>query len=138
MPWVAERPSRERKTLRFFDDMLGALSLLGGTPWVADRPCGERETLRLFMIECAPLSCRQLWFAITALGEEGEGGPGIFVTLPDSIVRKGLTSGWTSRAEKPARGRYLLDVELPACEQELLALQQLLEASYATAFDSPT
>jgi hypothetical protein len=135
---VAERPCRERETIRIFDDMLGALyGWAAGTPRVPDRPCRERETIRLFMIECPPLSCRQLWFAITALSEEVEGGPGIFVTLPDSIVRKGLTSGWTSRAEKAKWGHYLVDVELPACEQELLALQQLLEAIYTAAFDSP-
>jgi len=104
---------------------------------VAEIPCRDRETLGIFMIECAPLSCRQLWFAITALSEEVEGGPGIFVTLPESVVRNGLTTGWAARDEQPQWGRYFVDVELPACEQELLALQQMLEASYATAFDWP-
>jgi hypothetical protein len=87
------------------------------------------------MIECDPLSCRQLWFAITAL-DDAEGGPGVFVTLPDSVVSKGFAGG-TARVEQAERGRYLLDVELPACEQELSALQHLLEARYASAFDSP-
>jgi hypothetical protein len=120
-----------------FDDMLAALcGWAANTPWVAEIPCRDRETLNLFMIECAPLSCRQLWFAITALGDEAAGGPGVFVTLPESVMRKGLTSKWTARVEEPESGRYFVDVALPACEPELLALQQLLEASYATAFDS--
>jgi hypothetical protein len=104
---------------------------------VAEIPCRDRQTLRIFMIECAPLSCRQLWFAISALSDEVDGGPGIFVTLPESVVRKGLTSGWNTRVEKLEPELCFVDVELPACEQELLALQQLLEASYATAFGSP-
>jgi hypothetical protein len=106
-------------------------------PWVTEKFCREGETLRLFMIECAPVSCHELWFAVTALSDEVEGGPGVFVTLPDSVVRKGLATGWTPGVGKPDRGSYRLDVELPASERELLALQQLLEASYATAFDSP-
>jgi hypothetical protein len=120
------------------DDMLGALSQWAASmPWVSEQPGRERDTLTLFMIDCIPLSCHEPWFAITARGDEVEGGPGVVVTLPDRLGPRTFANGWKPRVKTAQRGRYLKDVQLPACEQELLALQQLLKASYASAFDSP-
>ena len=56
-----------------------------GMPWVAESPSGARERLKLFVLDCAPLSCHEPWFAISAVDDDTDDVPGVVVVLSDAF-----------------------------------------------------
>jgi hypothetical protein len=118
------------------DDMLRELSAWAiGMPWVVESPCDARETLKLFMLDCAPLSCHEPWFAIHAIEDDPEDGPGIIVILPESVADRVSAIGPTGGLEPIGSRRSITAIGLPTSGEEFQALQRLLEVTYAAAFE---
>jgi hypothetical protein len=117
------------------DDMLHDLSVwAAGMPWVVESPCGARERLTLFMLDCTPLSCREPWFAITAINDDADDTPGIVVILSDAVADRATLIDGGAGIARIGRQRSITAVGMPTSEQEFEALQQLLEVTYAAAF----
>jgi hypothetical protein len=118
-----------------FDNMLDELCVWAASmPWVIESPCGARERLRLFMLKCTPLSCHEHWFAINAIDDNLDDGPGIFVILQDAVVDRATAIGCGAGVEAIGKGRSITAIGLPTSEKELRELQHLLRVTYTTAF----
>jgi hypothetical protein len=119
-----------------FDDMLGELCIWATSmPWVVESPCAVRETLKLFVLECTPLACHEPWFAINAIDDDTDDGPGIIVILPDAVADRATATGGRAGIEPIGSRRSITAIGLPTSEKEFQALQRLLEVTYAAAFD---
>ena len=119
-----------------FDDVLGELYRWAiGMPWVVERPSTARETLRLFVVNCGPLSCHEPWFAINAIDDDIDHGPGIFVILPDAVADRAKAIGCAAGIEPIGKQRSITAIGLPTSEGEFEALQRLLEVTYSEVFD---
>src|ERR1700722_3011118 len=117
------------------DDLLRELSLwANGMPWVVESPCDAREPLKLFMLDCAPLSCHEPWFAINAIEEDPDDVPGIIVILPEAVADRATAIGCRLGFEPTGRRRSLTAIGFPTSGEEFQALQRLLEVTYAAAF----
>jgi hypothetical protein len=120
------------------DDMLGELCAWAtGMPWVVESPCGPWERLKLFMLDCAPLSCHEPWFAINEVDDETDDASGIVVVLSDAVADRATSIGCGGGITPIGRQRSITAIGLPTSEQEFQALQQLLEVTYAAAFGPP-
>jgi hypothetical protein len=118
------------------DDMLGELcGWATGMPWVAESPCVARETLKLFVLDCTPLSCHEPWFAINAIDDDTDDGPGIVVILPDAVADRVTAMGCTAGLERIRTRRSIAAIRLPTSAEDFQALQRLLEVTYASAFE---
>lgn len=118
------------------DDMLGELCVWAtGMPWVVESPCAAREMLKLFVIDCTPLSCHEPWFAINAIDDDTDDGPGIIVILSDAVADRVTAMGRTAGIERIGKRRSITAIGLPTSEEEFQALQRLLEVIYAAAFE---
>ena len=120
-----------------FDGMFETLcDWAANMPWVVESSDQIEGVLRVFVIDCDLLSCHEPWFAVNELNGEAEVGPGLFVVLPDSLLRRGLAEEWAVGQERIGGNRCLSAVELPMCPAELVALQQMLFVSYSSGFES--
>jgi hypothetical protein len=121
--------------LRELDGVLGELRLWAiGMPWVAESP--SRERLKLFMLECPLLCCHEPWFAISAVDDDTDDVPGIVVILSDAIAERATSIGGDAGIARIDGQRSITVIGLPTSEQELQALQRLLEVTYTAAFGS--
>ena len=105
-----------------------------GMPWVVEGP--SRERLKLFTLECPPLCCHEPWFAISAVDDDTEDVPGIVVILSDAIAERATSIGGGAGIARIGGQRSITVIGLPTSQQELQALQRLLEVTYAAAFGS--
>jgi hypothetical protein len=103
-------------------------------PWVVEGPCAARATLKLFMLDCTPLSCQEPWFAINAIEDDTDDGPGIFVILPDAMADRAAAIGCTAERSSSGGPARSPPIALPTSEEEFQALPRLLEVTYAAAF----
>jgi hypothetical protein len=116
-------------------DVLRELSVWAtGMPWVVESSCGARERLRLFMLDCAPLSCHEPWFAINAVDDDTDDVSGIVVILSDAVAERATSIGGGAGIARIGRQHSITSIGLPTSEQEFQALQQLLEVTYVAAF----
>jgi hypothetical protein len=128
----------EAARLPELDGMLGELQLWAiGMPWVAQSRSGARERLKLFVLDCAPLSCHEPWFAISAVDDDTDDVPGVVVVLSDAVAERATSIGGGAGIAPIGRQRSITVIGLPTSEQELRALQRLLEVTYNAAF-APT
>jgi hypothetical protein len=117
------------------DDTLDDLCIWAtGIPWVIESACGARERLMLFVLDCPPLSRHEPWFAISAIDDSIDDGPGIVVILPDAVADRATVIGGRVGIEPIGKRRSITAIALPASEKEFQALQKLLEVTYAAAF----
>jgi hypothetical protein len=122
--------------LRELDGVLGELRLWAiGMPWVVEHPTQER--LKLFMLECPPLCCHEPWFAISTVDDDSDDVPGIVVILSDAIAERATSIGGGAGIARIGGQRSITVIGLPTSEQELQALQRLLEVTYIAAFGPP-
>jgi hypothetical protein len=120
-----------------FEQMLDCLCRWAfSMPWVVETPESGREPNPIFVIDCSELSCHRLWFCIEAANEEWGADQGLYAVLPDALAQRAVASGWAYGLEKVCDARSMTYLELPTCAAELSALQRVLEAGYACAFDS--
>jgi hypothetical protein len=121
------------------DDMLRELHVwANGMPWVVESPSDARETLNLFMLDCAPLSCHEPWFAINAIEEDSDDVPGIIVILPEALADRASAIGCMTGIEPIGRRRSITAIGFPTSGEEFETLQRLLEVTYAAAFEQST
>jgi hypothetical protein len=134
----AARCSRSVEThvaLLDLDDMLAELCIWAtGMPWVVERPSGAEDTLRLFVLDCPLLSCHEPWFAILAIDDDTDSGPWIVVVLPDEVACRAEGMD-TAGIERIGTRRSIITIGLPTSEEELHAVQLLLEMAYGAAFE---
>jgi hypothetical protein len=121
--------------LRELEGLLGELRQWAtGMPWVVESSPGVGERLNLFVLDCAPLSCHEPWFAISALDDDTDDVPGIVVILSDAVAeRAALIDGGAGFARIGSQ-RSITVMRLPTSEQDFRALRLLLEITYTAAF----
>jgi hypothetical protein len=121
--------------LRELDGLLGELrQWANGMPWVVESSPGAQERLNLFMLDCAPLSCHQPWFAVSALDDDTDDVPRIVVILSDRIAERVTSIDGGAGLARIGGQRSITVIGLPTSEHELQALQRLLGVTYTAAF----
>jgi hypothetical protein len=86
------------------------------------------------MLGCAPLSCHEPWFAISAVDDDTDDVPGVVVILSDAVAERATSIGGGAGIARIGRQRSITVIGLPTSEQEFQALQRLLEVTYDAAF----
>ena len=106
-----------------------------GMPWVVETQVTAEERFRLFVVDCPDLSRHAPWFAVETI-PEGEFAldHGIYLILPQDLVRSGVENGWAMGDEVVGAQRSLTAVASPTSDEEFRALQRLLEGTYEAAF----
>ena len=87
------------------------------------------------MLDRTPLSCDEPWFAINVIDDDTYDAPGSHVILPDAVVDRATAIGGTAGIEPIGSGRSITAIGLPTSAHEFHALQQLLQVTYAAAFE---
>jgi hypothetical protein len=82
-----------------------------------------------------PVVLREPWFAINAIDDDTDDGPGIIVILSDAVADRVTAMGRTAGIERIGKRRSITAIGLPTSEEEFQALQRLLEVIYAAAFE---
>jgi hypothetical protein len=118
-------------------DIVDALWRWGiSLPWAVELPPTEKPGFgRLLVVDCPVLACREPWFAVNALGDGLDDGPGVLVVVPDFVAQRGVAVGWAVGIAQLAGDRTMIAVALPTTSAEFGALQRLLEVAYSAAFD---
>ena len=121
--------------LRELEGLLGELRQWAtGMPWVVESDPGVGERVDLFVLHCAPLSCHEPWFAITALDDDTDDLPGIVAILSDTVAERAALMDGGAGIARIGRQRSITVMGLPTSDQDLRALQRLLEITYTSAF----
>jgi len=105
-------------------------------PWVVETDVAAHDRTRVFVVDCPFLSRRAPWFAVETV-PEGEVAfvRGIYLILPQDLVRRGVEKGWAVGSEVVSEQRSLTAVASPTSDKEFRALQGLLADTYETAFE---
>ena len=87
------------------------------------------------MLDCDPLSCHEPWFAISALDDDTDDVPGIVVIISDTVAERAAFIDGGAGIARIGGLAPVAVMRLPTpSEQDLRALQRLLEITYAGAF----